>query len=218
MLTKGSVNSTCLRLKLLTSLNLKCSQGTFFFWKWRYWLTSDLPSRKSGTEEATTDGHYKRVAGRNLCGHSAAGQEGSRVGCGGYRASFLGVTSDPCQRLLEDCACAPPLLQRIVVVGGAFWVSRREMRVLKWRARKRALAAGKRIAADKFAHPRISSGRGGGLGTLGNGSKRFRRSKPQGSALAKPTHSRVTSCTALQQLDGSCQIGHPDSAPAAVCP
>ena len=76
-------------------------------------------------------------------------------------------------------------------------------KLVDWRARKRALAAGKRIVADKFAHPRISSGRGGGLGTLGNGSKRFRRSKPQGSAHVGPTHSRVTSCTVLEQLNGS---------------
>ena len=61
----------------------------------------------------------------------------------------------------------------------------------------------KRIAAEKSSHLRICSGRGGGLGTPGDSSKRPRRSKPQGSALDEPTHFRVTGCTELEQLNGS---------------
>ena len=99
--------------------------------------------------------------------------------------------------------CAPPLLQRIVVVGGAIWAFQREMQAAEWRAWRKALTARKRIAAEKSAHLRICSGRGGGLGTPGDISKRARRSKPQGSALDEPTHFRVTGCTGLEQLNGS---------------
>jgi hypothetical protein len=49
------------------------------------------PSGRAATEEATC-GRLLRAgtAGRNLCGHSAAGLVGLGFGCGGHEASFLG--------------------------------------------------------------------------------------------------------------------------------
>ena len=72
---------------------------------------------------ATTGGQ----AGWNLCGRSAAGLASSRFGCGGREASFLGVASDSASLWLGNHACAPPLLQRIGVVGGAVVTLRRVM-------------------------------------------------------------------------------------------
>ena len=63
-------------------------------------------SGRAAAGEASTDGRYKWVGGTEplWAQRRRAGELESRL-------SFLGVMSDPCQLLLEDRACAPPLLQ-----------------------------------------------------------------------------------------------------------
>lgn len=147
---------------------------------------------------ATTSGK----AGRNLCWRSAAGLVGSRFGCGGHEPSFSGVAPDPVSLVLEDCVCAPPLLERMAVVGGAFMVLRRELLAKIWRARKGARSATNCIAVSHVAHPQACSGREGGLAESGNKLQRLTSSSPQRSAITKPTYRRVTSCTVLEKLNG----------------
>jgi len=147
---------------------------------------------------ATTSGQ----AGWNLCGRSAAGPASPDFGCGGHGPSFLGIAPDPASLVLEDRVCAPPLLQRIAMVGGAFTVLRREVLEGTWKARKGARSATNRIAVSHVAHPQACSGREGGLAEPGNKLQRSTSSSPQGSAVTKPTHRRVTSCTVLEKLNG----------------
>ena len=119
---------------------------------------------------ATTGGQ----AGWNLCGRSAAGLASSRFGCGGREASFLGVASDSASLWLENHACAPPLLQRIGVVGGAVVTLRRVMQAEEWRARKKAWSASKCIAVSEVCAATGLFGWAGGLEEPGNRSKRLR--------------------------------------------
>ena len=118
---------------------------------------------------ATTSG----LAGWNLCGRSAAGLAGLGFGCGGHEESFLGVAPDSANLRLENhvSRCAPSLLKRIATVGGASEALQRETTRGIWGTRRRALSAGFRFCRRTAAHLRIRSGKGGGLVSLGNGSR-----------------------------------------------
>ena len=148
---------------------------------------------------ATTGGK----AGWNLCGRSAAGLAGPDFGCGGHETSFLGAAPVSANLWLGNSVCAPPLLRRIAVVGGALMALQREMLSEMWRARRGARSAQKRIAATQLRCQPSCTGRGGGLGCQGTDFQRLTSSNRRGARFTEPAHSRVASYTELEEPNGS---------------
>ena len=79
---------------------------------------------------------------------------------GDTRLVFLRVASDSADLWLESHVCAPPLLKRIVVVGGASEMLRRGVREGIRRARRKAWSAGTRIAASQLRFQPVCSSQG----------------------------------------------------------
>ena len=104
---------------------------------------------------------------------------------GDMRPVVLGMASDPADLWLGDCVCAPPLLKRIVGVGGTFEMPRREMLLGSRRARKKAWSADMRIAVSQVARPRARLGREGGPVGPGNELKRSTTSNRRGGRMPR---------------------------------
>ena len=102
--------------------------------------------------------------------------QGSAVGA--VRSVVLGVASNS-----ASCMCAPPLLKRIVVVGGMSRMPQRGMSSGSWRARRRAWSAAMRIAAFQLRIQSGCTGRGGGLEEPGYSQLRFTGSNRRGARM-----------------------------------
>ena len=118
---------------------------------------------------------------------------------GDTKLVFLGVASGSCRLRLGDQACAPPLLKRIVVVGGALVVLQRGKPIGGTEDTKGGMVGRFTHRGVIAAHSPVCSGREGGPASPGNKLRAIKESQPQGDAFSGPAHSHVLCCVVLQQ-------------------
>ena len=127
---------------------------------------------------------------------------------GDVRPVSFGVASASAGPWSGNHVCAPPLLKRIVVVGGTCMMLRGGVQGGRWRTRRRAWSADSRIAALLQRFQPGCSGRGGGLGCQGTDQQRLKTSTRRGgreSSRHIDAFRAVRCCSSLMRATS----GHP---------
>ena len=124
---------------------------------------------------------------------------------GETRLAFLGVASGSCRLRLGNQVCAPPLLKRIVVVGGALAMLQRGRPFGSMEGTRGGMVGRSLHRGVLAALSPVCSGREGGLASPGDRPIAITESQPQGDASTEPAHLHALSCVVVHQLKWSYQ-------------
>ena len=151
---------------------------------------------------ATTSGQ----AGRNLYANGAAGLASLGFSRGGYELSFSGIAYGSANLVLGGRACAPPLLRRIVEVGGASMALRRGMLERRWKARESEVAVDESIAVREVAQTPVCLGGRVAWNIQETDCSDLGAPRPRRSAFVWPAHRHVTRHMVSGELNGGYNV------------